>query len=253
MPGLRYCTWLCLLHTFLEESSRSTAWPIRSIRHWDDCSGPAVDVWQEFWINFVASLLLPLRKAVLSGASLQPPLPASPLPRSARGRVSVLGPDICTHTCQCETKEREREKMKLTQTCTTNTRQYLERRSWTALCRWLYSDWTWFGSRTRRVVKGQGTNGRGTVVYGCTLEQCCVVPALELLTLSDYRWDLCKHKWRRKLVSFDTDCLRLYTLTSIDNLVTTMFSMHVYNPQMKRRKYIEIYILKWKHCVKILF
>lgn len=58
----------------------------------------------------MASLLLPLRKAVLSGASLQPPLPASPLPRSARGHVSVLGHDICTHTCQCETKEREREK-----------------------------------------------------------------------------------------------------------------------------------------------
>lgn len=31
-------------------------------------------------------------------------------------------------------------------------------------------------------------------------------------------------------------------MTSIENLVTTMFSMHVYNPQKKRRKYIDRYI-----------
>lgn len=108
MPGLRYCMWLYLRHIFLEESTCSTAWPIHSIRHWADCSGPAVDVWQEYWINLwplaVASQeSRPLRR--LTSAAL----PASPLPQSGRGRQTVLDPDICTCTCRCETKQTNRK------------------------------------------------------------------------------------------------------------------------------------------------
>lgn len=141
MPGLRYRMWLYLLHIFLEDSSRSTAWPIRSIRHWDDCSAPVVDVWQEFWVN-----LWPLAVASQESRPLRRLLAASPLPRSGRGRDTVTDPDISTHTCQCEAKERNKTK----QNKNVHSKYQVVFRVqilYQCCARWLYSDrtWSWSG------------------------------------------------------------------------------------------------------------
>lgn len=124
MPGLRYCMWLYLLRIFLKESTCSTAWPIRYIRHWADCSGPVVDVWQEFWIN-----LWPL--AVASQES-------RPLRRLSSARSpSLSAPSEWTRMSDCtwplhlhvyvsmwnKTKQNKKTtKHTLTQMSTTNTR-----------------------------------------------------------------------------------------------------------------------------------
>lgn len=104
------------------------------IRHWADCSGPVVDVWQEFWIN-----LWPL--AVASQES-------RPLRRLSSARSpSLCAPSEWTRMSDCtwpkhlhvyvsmwnETKQNKTTKRTLTQMSTTNTRETLDCRSFNSV------------------------------------------------------------------------------------------------------------------------